>query len=135
MNFNPGFIDSSFGMKETAFLKKHAVEMDSLLKSGMGDFYTMNYLYAKYVDEANQIRPPLSLLIDHIDYIVKLVGIDYVGLGSDFDGINITPKELDDVTTYPLITKALVERGYRKKDVSKILGENFLRVLKANENQ
>lgn len=133
MNFNPGFIDSSFDKKERAFLKKHAAENDSLLKSGMGDFYTMNYLYAKYADEANQIRPPLSLLIDHIDYIVKLVGIDYVGLGSDFDGINITPKELDDVTTYPIITKALVERGYSKKDIRKILGENFLRVLKANE--
>lgn len=135
MNFNPGFIDSSFDKKEKAFLKKHAAENDSLLKSGMGDFYTMNYLYAKYADEANQIRPPLSLLIDHIDYIVKLVGIDYVGLGSDFDGINITPKELDDVTTYPLITKALVERGYSKKDIRKILGGNFLRVLEANQQQ
>ena len=79
------------------------------------------------------MRPPLSLLIDHIDYIVKLVGFDYVGLGSDFDGINLTPQQLDDVTTYPLITKALVERGYTKKDITKILGGNLLRVLKANE--
>lgn len=55
------------------------------------------------------------MLIDHIDYIVKLVGVDYAGLGSDFDGINLTPQKLDDVTTYPLITKALVEKGYPKK--------------------
>jgi membrane dipeptidase len=133
LNFNPGFIDSSFGGKEIAFLKKHAAENDSLLKSGMGDFYAMNYLYDKYAEEANAIRPPLSMLIDHIDYIVRLVGVDYVGLGSDFDGINITPQQLDDVTCYPFITKALVERGYSKKDIRKILGENFLRVLKANE--
>jgi membrane dipeptidase len=133
LNFNPGFIDSSFGKKETDFLKKHAVEMDSLMKSGLGDFYSMDYLYQKYTAETNAIRPPLSLLIDHIDYIVKLVGVDYVGLGSDFDGINITPQQLDDVTSYPLITKALVERGYSKKDITKILGGNFLRVLKANE--
>jgi len=133
LNFNPGFIDSSFGRKEIAFLKKHAAENDSLMKSGMGDFYSMDYLYAKYAGEANSIRPPLSTLIDHIDYIVKLVGIDYVGLGSDFDGINLTPQQLDDVTSYPLITKALVERGYSKKDIRKILGGNFLRVLKANE--
>ena len=73
------------------------------------------------------------MLIDHIDYIVKLVGADYVGLGSDFDGINLTPQELDDVTTYPLITKSLVERGYSRKDITKILGGNLLRVLKANE--
>ncbi len=133
VNFNPGFIDSSFGKKETAFLKMHGAENDSLIKSGMGDFYTMDYLFSKYADEANTIRPTLSLLIDHIDYIVKLVGADYVGLGSDFDGINLTPAQLDDVTTYPLITKALVERGYSKKNITKILGGNLIRVLKANE--
>jgi membrane dipeptidase len=133
INFNPGFIDSSFNAKEKAFLKKHAVEMDSLMKTGLGDFYSMDYLYEKYSEEASAIRPPLSKLIDHIDYIVQLVGIDYVGLGSDFDGINITPQQLNDVTSYPLITKVLVEKGYSKKDITKILGGNFLRVLKANE--
>ncbi len=135
LNFNPGFIDSTFQPKENDFLKRHAVENDSLMKSGMGEFYAMDWLYAKYPEETNAIRPPLSKLIDHIDYIVKLVGADYVGLGSDFDGVNITPLELDDVTSYPLITKALVERGYRKKDINKIVGGNFLRVLKANENR
>ena len=134
LNFNPGFIDSSFGKKEIAFLEKHAAEYDSLMKAGETDFYSMDYLYQKYTAEANAIRPPLSMLIDHIDYIVQLVGIDYAGLGSDFDGINLTPQQLNDVTTYPLITKALVERGYRKKEINKILGGNFLRVLKANEN-
>ncbi|MBL0180796.1 MAG: dipeptidase [Chitinophagaceae bacterium] len=135
LNFNPGFIDSSFGAKETVFFKMHAAEMDSLMKNGMGDFYAMDYLYNKYAEEANAIRPPLSKLIDHIDYIVKLVGVDYVGLGSDFDGVNLTPQQLDDVTSYPLITKALVERGYSKKDIRKILGGNFLRVLEANETK
>jgi len=93
----------------------------------------MDLLYRKYPAEANAIRPPLSMLIDHIEYIIKLVGVDYVGLGSDFDGINLTPQQLDDVRDYPLITKALVERGYSKKDIDKILGGNFLRVLRANE--
>lgn len=133
LNFNPGFIDSSFKHKEEAFMKRHAEENDSLLKAGMGDFYSMDFLYGKYADEANAMRPPLSMLIDHIDYIVKLVGVDYVGLGSDFDGINITPLQLDDVTSYPLISKALIKRGYNKKDIAKMLGGNFLRVLKANE--
>ena len=133
VNFNPGFIDSTFDKKEIAFFKKHAAENDSLLKSGMDEFYAMDYLYRKYAAEANTMRPPLSMLIDHIEYIIKLVGVDYVGLGSDFDGINLTPQQLDDVTDYPLITKALVEKGYSKKDIDKILGGNFLRVLKANE--
>ncbi len=135
VNFNPGFIDKSFGVKETAFLKKYATEMDSLMKDGIQEFYAMDYLYKKYAAETNTFRPLLSMLIDHIEYIINLVGVDYVGLGSDFDGINLTPQQLDDVTCYPLITKALVDKGYTKKDISKILGENFLRVLKANEEK
>ena len=133
INFNPGFIDSSFHKKEEAFFKMHKAESDSLLKSDMDEWYMMTLLYKKYTAEAEPMRPPLSMLIDHIEYIIKLVGVDYVGLGSDFDGINLTPQQLDDVTSYPLITKALVEKGYSKKDINKILGGNFLRVLKANE--
>jgi membrane dipeptidase len=109
VNFNPGFIDSSFDKKEIVFLNRHAQENDSLIKSGMHEYYALDYLYYKYAAEANKIRPPLSLVIDHIEYIINLAGIDYVGLGSDFDGINVTPMQLDDVTAYPLITKALVE--------------------------
>lgn len=133
VNFNPGFIDNSFVTKETAFLEKYATEYNSLLKSGIAEFYAMDSLYTKYAAETNAMRPPLSMLIDHIEYIINLVGVDYVGLGSDFDGINLTPQQLDDVTTYPLITKVLVEKGYSKQDINKILGGNFLRVLKANE--
>lgn len=79
-------------------------------------------------------RPPLSLLIDHIDYIVKRIGIDHVGLGSDFDGISSTPMHLDGVQDFPTLTKALLERGYSKKEVCKILGENVLRVFTQNMN-
>jgi membrane dipeptidase len=135
INFNPGFIDPTFDAKELAFLQKHAVENDSLMKTGMIDFYAQDYLYNKYHEEAQAMRPPLSNVIQHIEYIINLVGADYVGLGSDFDGINLTPQQLDDVTTYPLITKALVEKGYSKKDIIKILGGNILRVLKANESK
>jgi membrane dipeptidase len=79
------------------------------------------------------MRAPFSLLLDHIDYIVKLVGIDYVGLGSDFDGIDSPPAGLDGVEDYPKITEGLLKRGYNEKEVKKILGENFLRVFQANE--
>ncbi len=133
VNFHPGFIDDSFDKKEMDFLKKHAIEADSLKKSGLDDWYTMDFLYKKYNTEVEAMRPSLSMLIYHIDYIVALVGVDYVGLGSDFDGINLTPKQLDDVTTYPVITKALVKKGYSEEDIVKILGGNLLRVLKANE--
>lgn len=58
-----------------------------------------------------------------------------MGLGSDFDGINITPAQLNDVTDLPLITKMLVEKGYSEKDISNIMGGNFLRVLEDNEKK
>ncbi|MEI2755608.1 MAG: dipeptidase [Chitinophagaceae bacterium] len=135
INFNPGFIDSSFDKKEMKFIKEHAAENDSLMKTGMNDFYALDYLYHKYQEEAKHFRPPLSKLIDHIDYVAKLVGVDYVGIGSDFDGINVTPLQLNEVSDYPLITKELAKRGYNKKDIAKILGGNILRVLKANENK
>jgi membrane dipeptidase len=133
VNFHPGFIDDSFDGKERDFLEKYAIEVDSLIKSGMDQWNTIDYLYKKYATESEIMRPPLSKLIDHIEYIVKLVGVDYVGIGSDFDGINLTPLQLDDVTNYPIITKVLVEKGYSIEDLAKILGSNFLRVLEANE--
>lgn len=82
--------------------------------------------------EANKINSGTSIdiLIDHIDYIVKLVGVDYVGLGSDFDGSIVTANELYDATCYPIITKKLVERNYKEEDIRKILGGNFMRVFK-----
>lgn len=74
---------------------------------------------AKDPKVANNLQPPLSLLIDNIDYIVRLIGVDHVGLGFDFDGISSAPKELKDVTKMPLVTKALLKRGYSKAEVKK----------------
>jgi membrane dipeptidase len=133
INFFSGFLDSNYEKRNTAFAAKHKAEKDSLRKINPEPYFTDEYLYEKYPTEVENIRAPLSLVIDHIDYIVKMIGIDHVGLGSDFDGINSGPKELDDVTCYPVITKALAARGYSKKDIRKILGGNFMRVMKANE--
>jgi membrane dipeptidase len=133
LNFYSGFVDSSSKRKEARFVLAHAAELDSLVKTGIQKEYAVTMLADKYAEEAQAARAPLRLLLDHLDYIVKLAGVDHVGLGSDFDGINSAPQQLDDVTTYPVITKALLERGYSKKDITKIMGGNILRVLKANE--
>jgi membrane dipeptidase len=69
-------------------------------------------------------------VVDHIDHIVNLVGSDFVGLGSDFDGIPFTPTGLEDVTMMPNITAELVNRNYSEEDIKKILGENHLRLIK-----
>jgi membrane dipeptidase len=79
-------------------------------------------------------RPPFSLLIDHIDHIAKVAGIDHVGLGSDFDGIyGQLPEGLDSPADLPKITAALLARGYSADDCRKILGENLLRVFREVE--
>jgi membrane dipeptidase len=69
-------------------------------------------------------------LAGHIDYLVKIVGIDYVGLGSDFDGTKVLPLGLEGVDKVPNITEELLNRGYKKEEIKKILGENWLRVFK-----
>jgi membrane dipeptidase len=76
-------------------------------------------------------RPPLSVLIDHIDHIAKVAGVDHVGLGSDFDGVDgQLPEGIDSVADLPKITAALMERGYTAGDCRKILGGNLLRVFR-----
>ena len=79
-------------------------------------------------------RPPLSALIDHIDHVAKVAGIDHVGLGSDFDGVNgLLPEGIDSAADLPKITTALMERGYSAEDCRKILGGNLLRVFREVE--
>ena len=75
-------------------------------------------------------RADVSGVVDHIDHIVKLMGVDYVGLGSDFDGIRGTPIGLEDASKMPNITLELVHRGYSEEEINKILGENHLRLFK-----
>ena len=135
LNFYSGFVDSTFKKKEAKFVLAHAQELDALKKQGMVQEYALSVLADKYASEVTSNRPPLSALMDHMDYIVKLAGIDHVGIGSDFDGITSQPQDLDGVLDYPNLTKAMLERGYSKKDINKVLGGNLLRVLKANENK
>lgn len=133
LNFYSGFVDSNYSKNKDAFLSRHKPEVDSLKGLKWANYEVEEWISKKYSAEADAIRPGLSLLLDHLDYIVKLIGVDHVGLGSDFDGIESAPKPLNDVTAFPLITKALLERGYSKTDVEKILGGNFIRVFKENQ--
>jgi membrane dipeptidase len=79
-------------------------------------------------------RAKLSQVLDHIDHIVKVAGVECVGIGSDFDGINSTPIGLDDVSTFPHITQGLIDRGYSDGAIHKILGGNVLRALRGAEH-
>jgi membrane dipeptidase len=125
-------VDSTYEGKKKLFGERHKHERDSLLAKNADPYFADDYLYIKYKAEVQAMRPPISMLMDHIDYIVKLAGVDHVGIGSDFDGSESTPQGLDGVEDYPKITQALVQRGYSEQDIDKILGGNFIRVFKAN---
>ena len=132
LNFYAGFLDSNYAKKSLAFLALHKPSLDSLLKLNTQPDYAAIMVGEMYKEEVNAFRPHLSVLMDHLDYIVKLIGVDHVGLGSDFDGMEAPPLELNGVEDFPLVTKALLERGYSNNDIIKILGGNFIRVFKAN---
>ncbi len=70
---------------------------------------------------------------DHIDHIVRVAGIEHVGIGSDFDGITTVPKQLEDVSMYPVLTQVLLDRGYTEADMHKLMSENILRVMRQVE--
>ncbi|AMM52253.1 hypothetical protein TH61_15100 [Rufibacter sp. DG15C] len=132
LNFFSEFLDSTYNQRVKAFISKHQEDITALEQKGVSGSALRSALYSQFPQETATLNPPISVLLDHIDHVVKVAGIDYVGLGSDYDGISSAPKGLEDVSTYPLITKSLLERGYKKKDIEKILGGNFLRVWKAN---
>src|SRR5208283_5499455 len=98
---------------------------------------TVTYLDSDRVERewaAKLPRPPFSALIDHIDHIAKVAGVDHVGLGSDFDGVSgATPAGMDSAADLPKITQALLDRGYGADDIKKILGGNILRVFRQVE--
>lgn len=135
VNFYSGFLDSTYSKKQNDFLKRHAAEMEALTKKYDSKYKAQAEINAKYKSEVEAMRAPLSLLIDHIDHMVKVMGEDHVGLGADYDGAESYPTQLDDVTGYPAVTAALLKRGYTEKAINKILGENFIRVLEANKGK
>lgn len=91
--------------------------------------------YSRYVVPTEQLKAnrdtagTVHVIVDHIDHLAKVAGIDCVGLGSDFDGVPLLPKQLEDVSMYPFITQEMLNRGYSAEEIHKVLGENVLRVL------
>ena len=132
INFYSGFLDSNFAKKMDQLEGTEGQRIKDSLGKNV-DASKLNEMWAKYFSQKLEpYRPSISKLVDHIDYIVKLVGDDYVGIGSDFDGVSSVPVGMDDVTKYPLITDELKRRGYSNKSIKKILGGNVMRVMKAN---
>jgi membrane dipeptidase len=104
---------------QIAELKVKDPDEGPLYEQGIQDLYRANPLP----------KIPFTVIVDHIDHIVKVAGIDSVGLGSDFDGISDTPSGMEHIAKFPAIRDELKRRGYSEADVRKIMGENFMRVF------
>jgi membrane dipeptidase len=128
VNFYSGFIVPESGRKMRAVLQEMRAKYPDRAER-------MKVLEAWYRTEAGRFsRGSYRDVADHIDHIVKVAGIDHVGIGSDFDGITMWPVGLEDVASYPRLTEELLGRGYSEGDVHKILGANALRALREAEN-
>ncbi len=135
INFYSGFISKDYDQRgEYLSNTVRKPFQDSLYALGTDSMKVRTQWREYYRAQMADVRPTLGQLVDHIDYIVRLVGDEYVGIGSDYDGVSALPVGMDDVTTYPKITEELLRRGYSKKSIKKILGGNILRVMKANFN-
>ena len=131
INFYPGYIDPTFVEKEEKMKKFQKPLIDSV-----------NAIYGENTDEGwykvseqlaphyQSIVPDLEDVVDHIDYVKNLIGIDHVGIGGDWDGVEVLPKNIEHIGKLSALTKVLIDRGYTKKEIKKILGENFKRVFK-----
>jgi membrane dipeptidase len=128
VNFYPAFVTQGAAV--------HGVERFALareLQERLGDDAAVEAELARLLAEDPYPAVTVAEVVDHIEYIAGVAGIDHVGLGSDFDGIDATPVGLEDVSTYPAITVELLKRDWTETAIRQVLGENVLRVLEAND--
>jgi membrane dipeptidase len=139
VNFYSAFIDENYrkASSDPEKIKQRDAEVEAFKKAhAHADGSPVTYdeyapLEKKWA--AQFPRPPLKSLIDHIDHIAKVAGIDHLGLGSDFDGVTSLPEGIDSAADLPKITQALLQRGYTREQIHKILGGNFMRVMREVE--
>jgi membrane dipeptidase len=138
VNFYSGFVSQQYRDAQKAIEPEMKAAVQALkdkakAEGQVASLAEIDKVQREYADRIP--RPPLSALIDQIDHVAKVAGIDHVGLGSDFDGISgQLPQGIDSVADLPKITAALVERGYSAEDCRKILGGNLLRVFREVEH-
>jgi len=133
VNFYSAFDDENFRKAADAMAKERDAAMEAFIAQHKAEGKPVPYAEYDRIERewmAKIPRPPLKSLIDHIDHIAKVAGVDHVGLGSDFDGVSgATPAGIDSAADLPKITQALLDRGYSADDIHKILGGNLLRAF------
>jgi membrane dipeptidase len=129
VTFVPGFLSP----KVAAWTRRQTAEQTRLAAQFPNDKAAVTSGVAAWAKANPAPRAVLSEAADHIDHIRKVAGIDHVGLGGDFDGIDSVVQGLEDVSTYPALTAELLRRGYKDDEIRKIIGQNVLRVMREAE--
>lgn len=131
INFYPSFLDADFArfFNESGLSDWADTVEDRFIAHPYDLEYRNSWNAALARLEACSERPSYKKIVDHIDHVVELVGCNHVGLGSDFDGISVTPAGLEDVSRFGIIFDELRSRGYSETDIEKIAGGNFLRLM------
>lgn len=130
INFFSGFIDPDYIKNREPIITQHLEEISAIKHQHSGNYEAAYVAEDQFVGKLlKSIRPPLSMLLDHIDYAVKLIGINHVGIGSDFDGIETAPLGLDSVLDLQHLAFELEKRGYSHSEIEKIMYKNFIRVF------
>jgi len=131
VNFYPAYIDSTFSRKGKKIRQEFQPQLDSLASLYEPESNELWYAENALLEPSlSSVAPNLDDVIDHIDYIADLIGVDHVGLGADWDGVEVLPVGIENIAKLPSLTKKLIERGYSQRDIRKILGGNFKRVFK-----
>jgi membrane dipeptidase len=133
VNFNCGFLSQKFRDAQAVENPKLEARFKQETAGKKLSEPEQDIIYERLRKEMKLTPARISDVVDHIDHIRKIAGIDAIGIGSDFNGVSCAPDGLDDVSKYPNLTRALLEKGYSADDIRKIYGGNFLRVMRAVE--
>ena len=134
LNPYPFFIDKSFKERENKERKKYIDDLNSIERQYSNKISQwiakQHFLQKKLAD----ICPSIEIFVDHIEYVINKIGIDYVGIGSDYDGLDCLPNKWNDCLDHMIIQESLENRGYKNSEIEKIMGKNILRVLEEIHN-
>lgn len=133
INFYPAFIDQRFLDEDRARDTRLEAEIKAINEKYKTDQPRLNEEMRKFYAANPIYNPPYTRIVDHIDHIRDIAGIDYVGIGSDYDGVPSLPDGLNGAEDLALVTYEMLRRGYSEKDILKVLGENFMRVFEKTE--
>lgn len=134
VNFWSMFLSEAFQAASREWNERHGSELAGLREKLKSDPIAYRRARDELLAKTEPLpKVPLSVLVDHIAHVASVAGIDHVGLGSDFDGVDALPEGIEGIDALPKLTRALVDKGFRDEDILKILGGNFLRVLESAE--